>query len=129
MSGGHFDYQQFRIDNVANEILDVIRENEDGYVYNDKTSYGYDDNGEITDKPEGWQRFSDEALRKIKEGYRICRMAFAYANRIDYLVSGDDGEDSFHKRLRGDLEKIELDIKRLDEVNWNIGKKKEDIEE
>ncbi len=51
MSGGRFDYQQFRIDSITNEILEVIRENEDGYAYNDKISYGYDENGDITDKP------------------------------------------------------------------------------
>jgi hypothetical protein len=129
MSGGRFDYQQFRIDSITNEILEVISENEDGYAYNDKISYGYDENGEITEKPEGWQRYSDEELREIKEGYRICCMAFTYAHRIDYLVSGDDSEESFHKRLKEDLAKIELDIKRLDEVNWNIGKKNEDIED
>ena len=31
MSGGHFDYQQYRIDTIAKEILDIIRENGDGY--------------------------------------------------------------------------------------------------
>lgn len=129
MSGGHFDYQQYRIDAIADEILDVIRENEDGYVYNDKISYGYDLNGEIKDKPEGWQRYSDEVLREIKEGYRICCMAFAYAHRIDWLVSGDDDEENFHNRLKDDLAKVELTIKHLGEVNWNIGKKKEDTEE
>lgn len=29
-----------------------------------------------------------------------------YVQRIDWLASGDDGEDSFHKRLEADLEKL-----------------------
>jgi hypothetical protein len=29
--------------------------------------------------------------------------ALIYAQRIDWLVSGDDGEDTFHARLAEDL--------------------------
>jgi len=36
----------------------------------------------------------------------ILRQAHVYAQRIDWLVSGDDGEDSFHRRLKHDLEKL-----------------------
>jgi hypothetical protein len=31
-------------------------------------------------------------------------MAQIYTQRIDWLVSGDDGEDSFRERLKEDLE-------------------------
>jgi hypothetical protein len=33
-------------------------------------------------------------------------MAEIYAQRIDWLLSGDDGEDSFRERLKEDLEKL-----------------------
>jgi hypothetical protein len=33
-------------------------------------------------------------------------MAQIYAQRIDWLISGDDGEDSFRERLKEDLEKL-----------------------
>jgi hypothetical protein len=33
-------------------------------------------------------------------------MAEIYAQRIDWLLSGDDGEDSFRKRLKEDLERL-----------------------
>ena len=130
MSGGHFDYQQYRIDAIAEEILDVIRENEEGYEHSSgEIFYDYGETDIIREKPDGWQRYSDDTLKEFKEGYRLCKIAAAYAQRIDWLVSGDDGEDTFHERLKEDLEEIELEIKRLDEIKWNIGKKREDIEE
>jgi hypothetical protein len=130
MSGGHFDYEQYRINTIADSILDIIRENEDGYEdYPEGVFYDYGTDGKIKDKPDGWQRYTDDIIEKIKEGYRMCRIASIYAQRIDWLVSGDDGEKQFHSRLNEDLENIELEIKKLDERNWNIGKKKEDIEE
>jgi hypothetical protein len=36
-------------------------------------------------------------------------MAQIYAQRIDWLVSGDDNEDSFHKRLAKDLAEVKDD--------------------
>jgi TFIIF-interacting CTD phosphatase-like protein len=40
---------------------------------------------------------------KFKKGLDILRKAQIYAQRIDWLVSGDDGEDYFHSRLKNDL--------------------------
>ena len=128
MSGGHFDYQQYRIDTIAEEILDIIRENEEGYesFSSGGVYYGYSTNGEIKEKPDGWQRYSDETIQKFKEGYKFCKMASIYTQRVDWLVSGDDGEDSFHMRLKDDLEGIELKMKQLEENNWYIGEKREE---
>ena len=50
------------------------------------------------------------SFNPFKEGYRLCKIAAAYAQRIDWLVSGDDGEECFHERLKDDLEGlIQLD--------------------
>ncbi|MEA4918712.1 hypothetical protein SDC9_108347 [bioreactor metagenome] len=126
MSGGHFDYQQYRIDTIAEEILEIIRENKEGYdSFSGDIHYGYSSEGEIKEKPKDWQRYSDETIQEFKEGYRLCKLAAVYAQRIDWLVSGDDGEDSFHKRLKDDLEGIELKMKQLEERNWYIGEKRE----
>jgi len=50
--------------------------------------------------------FSPETIEEFKRGLLILRQAHVYAQRIDWLVSGDDGEDSFHRRLQNDLSKI-----------------------
>ncbi len=128
MSGGHFDYQQYRIDAIAEEIFDEIRKNEEGYDdYSYEESYGFGEKETITEKPEGWQRYPDEIIKKFKEGYRMCRIAKAYVQRIDWLISGDDGEGCFHKRLKEDLAEIELKIKQLEENDWYKGKKRDDF--
>ena len=43
----------------------------------------------------------------------ILRRAEIYAQRVDYLISGDDGEESFHSRLKEELEKYEQQNKKI----------------
>lgn len=50
--------------------------------------------------------YSDETVRAIFEGVELFKRAAIYWNRIDYLFSGDDGEESFHRRLKDDLKQI-----------------------
>lgn len=44
-------------------------------------------------------------IEKFKEGVEFLRKAQIYAHRIDYLLSSDDGEESFLERLKEELEK------------------------
>jgi len=129
MSGGQFGYQQNYIRYTANDILKEIRRNDEGWNGLDGEYFGWNENGEIKEKPEGWQLYPDEILQKFKEGYRLCKMAYVYAKRIDWLVSGDDGEETFQERLKEDLEEVEREIKELDNNNWYIGVEKPDDEE
>ena len=50
--------------------------------------------------------YKDEVVEKMKEGLDVIRKAYVYAQRIDYLLSGDDGEKSFLNRLQKDLDKL-----------------------
>ena len=95
MSGGHFDYNQHRIREIADSVEDIIRKN------GKKKDY----------KIESWENeyyyeYPPEVITKFKEGLDILRKAEVYAQRIDWLVSGDDGEESFLERLKEDLEKL-----------------------
>jgi hypothetical protein len=38
-------------------------------------------------------------------------IAFVYANRTDWLLSNDDSEESFEKRLQQDLIAVDEDLK------------------
>ena len=38
---------------------------------------------------------TDETIETMKEAYRQIRIAEIYATRIDWMMSGDDGEESF----------------------------------
>jgi hypothetical protein len=95
MSGGHFNYDQYRITQIAEDIQAVINKNKkpvsDPQPYDGEYYYDY----------------SDEIIRKFKEAVYHLKIATVYAQRVDYLVSGDDGEESFLKRLKEDLSMIE----------------------
>jgi len=45
--------------------------------------------------------------REFKKGLKILKEACVYAQRIDWLVSCDDSQESFHKRLKIELDKLE----------------------
>jgi serine phosphatase RsbU (regulator of sigma subunit) len=89
MSGGHFNYMQYNINYISDEIQHLI------------------DNNNIKDEWDYCRNYSPETLEKFKEAVRFCEIASVYVQRIDWLVSGDDGEETFHKRLKEDLEELE----------------------
>lgn len=92
MSGGHFQYKQWEIGNIADEVEQLILDN---------TSEELDRWGDRKGC-----HFTLETIVEFKKGLELLRQAHIYAQRIDWLVSGDDGEDSFHNRLKTDLEKL-----------------------
>lgn len=47
--------------------------------------------------------FNPETLARFREAVGQLRRAAIFAQRIDWLLSGDDSEDSFHKRLDKEL--------------------------
>jgi hypothetical protein len=92
MSGGHFQYKQWEIGNIADEVEQLILTNDSEELnqWGDRKGYHY----------------SPETIEEFKKGLVLLRQAYVYAQRIDWLVSGDDGEDSFHNRLKFELEKL-----------------------
>ena len=93
MSGGHFDYDQYRIGQIADSIQTLINSNdsEERDRWGDRFGRGY--------KP--------EVIARFREAVVALRRAEVYAQRIDWLVSGDDGEESFLRRLAEDLDELE----------------------
>lgn len=81
MSGGMFEYDQYRINDMIDKIEKEMQ-NPSDYV-EDKELF----------------------IITCKEAIKSLKIAFIFAHRIDWFLSGDDGEDSFYKRLREDLEK------------------------
>ena len=92
MSGGHFQYKQWEISNIADEVEQLILTNgsEEKDQWGDRTGC----------------HFSPETIEEFKKGLVVLRQAYVYAQRIDWLVCGDDGEDSFHRRLKFEMEKL-----------------------
>jgi len=92
MSGGHFQYQQYKIQSIAEDIEALINTND----CNDKNQWG-DVIG---------NHYSRETMREFDKAVELLKQAHVYVQRIDWLVSGDDGEDSFHSRLKSELAKL-----------------------
>lgn len=93
MSGGYFDYKNYEVTIIADGINQLILTNDS----NEKNEWG-DVRG---------RHYSEETLKRFKEAEEMLRKALVYAHRIDYLVSGDDSEESFHTRLEEDIIKNE----------------------
>lgn len=92
MSGGHFNYDQYKITQMIEEIKQLVLNN---------------DNTEMDrwGDPVG-RNYPPEVIEKFVEAAHILKTAFIYANRIDYLVSCDDSEESFLRNLETELRKI-----------------------
>jgi hypothetical protein len=92
MSGGHFDYAQYKIGDIADQVEQLILNEDSGEV----DTWG-------TQVKKGW---SKETLEAFEEALLLLRMSEVYAQRIDWLVSGDDSEKTFMERLVGDLQEV-----------------------
>lgn len=89
MSGGYFDYKQHRITDILYEVEHLIRTNNDESLNEWGDMKGH--------------HFSEETIDEFRKACFYLQRAQIYAQRIDWLVSGDDSEDSFHKRLKEEL--------------------------
>jgi len=92
MSGGHFDYKQYHIDDIVREIEALIEKNDSKEL----GEHGYPVS----------RGYSGETITKFKEALTTLRRGAIMAQRIDWLVSGDDGENTFHKRWKEELDDI-----------------------
>lgn len=50
---------------------------------------------------------SDETIDAMKEAYRQIRIAEIYAERVDWMMSGDDSEECLRERIKEDLAEFE----------------------
>jgi hypothetical protein len=100
MSGGHFDYSQYKIREIADSVEQLIIINGKEIPRRNRNSWD----------GTHYYEYPPDVIEKFKEGLKILRQAEVYAQRIDWLVSGDDGEKSFLKRLEDDLKKLENEL-------------------
>ena len=81
MSGGHFEYNCFRISQFADDLQHEIDVNDSG-----------EDNGfcgTIGDN------YSEATIERLVKAQRIISFAGKLAREIEWLYSGDHGEESF----------------------------------
>ena len=107
MSGGAFDYKQWHIEEIADEIeqriltsgrqipKEVLESGEWGYYPcpPDEMEQYY---------PE----YSPKTIDIMKRAVYVLRMAHIYAQRVDWMLSGDDSEESLVRRLKEELDEL-----------------------
>lgn len=103
MSGGYFGNQQYRIEDTAFEIDELIALNDSETLdrFGEKIGNGY----------------PPEIIEKFEETITALRNVAEMVKRIDYLVSGDDGPETFLRLWQMEVRKS-LDAPFLD---YNAG--------
>jgi hypothetical protein len=104
MSGGRFEYNQYKIGYIADEIQAEL----------DNMGKEIPEN-ELMASPDWYKQYPedkfyttypDEIVKEFKNAIRYLRIAKIYAHRVDWFFSGDDGEEDFTKRLKEDLDEF-----------------------
>lgn len=108
MSGGHWEYLQYRLEDVSDDMLKLVEKNGRPKSAEELKNEGWYDDEWYEKYPEekSHYKYPDEVLEEFKKGAEIIKIAQVYMQRFDWLLSGDDGEESFLKRLKDDLEKL-----------------------
>jgi len=92
MSGGFFEYQEYRLQDMANLLrLEIAKCRKKSDWTSDRS------------------RYSDEFIGEMSLVYNRLVDTAARMHRIDWVLCGDDGEDQYEERLNIDLTKIEFD--------------------
>ena len=107
MSGGTFDYQQYKIGEIADQIEQYIFTN--GKKKRQDELASYEDKDWLEKYPESayHRKYSDEVIEEFKKAVYCLKKAQIYAQRVDWLIAGDDGEDNFLERLKDELTKLD----------------------
>ena len=92
MSGGYFNYNSAVLIDVADSINALISNNDS----DEKDSYG---------GPVGY-KFSPETIAKMMQTYMFLIATAEMIRTVDYLVSGDYGEKSFHDKWNSKIKPL-----------------------
>jgi hypothetical protein len=93
MSGGHFGdygYDYYKVAQFADELEVEIQ-----------------NNNKKLDEYEYAPNFSPETIKYLRKQLRLMRKVSEIMRHVDYLYSGDHGEDSFMARVKEVEEKYE----------------------
>ncbi len=88
MSGGRFEYLQFRFGDIVESIRSTIADNES----DEKNEWG----GTVG------EHLPPDIIAKLAETADAVERAEKMVTRVDWLLSGDDSEESFRRRWKED---------------------------
>jgi hypothetical protein len=105
MSGGHFEYAQYKIFEIIDSIERIL--NKQGKERDKDELWYSDEHYEKYPEDRYFETYPKEIAEKFEDGLKALKIAHVYAQRIDWYLSGDDGEESFLKRLEEELKNLE----------------------
>ena len=105
MSGGAFDYNQYKIREIWEDIQQKL-DNQGKEKSKEDLKYYPEEYLEKYPEDRFNLVYSDDVQQIFKEGIEILKKAEIYAQRIDWYLSGDDGEESLVSRLQSDLDEL-----------------------
>ena len=109
MSGGAFNFIQTQFEwQIIDPIESLIENNGREKTKEELKEESWRDNDWYEKYPEDkfHYKYPDDIIDEFKKAVYYLKIAQIYTQRIDWLVSGDDGEDSFRRRLEEELSKI-----------------------
>jgi hypothetical protein len=109
MSGGHWEYIQHKISDIAEDIDELVEKNGKPKTKEELDESWYDPDW-YKKYPEDLNHYeyNEQVIEQFKKAAEAVRIAQVYIQRMDWLLSGDDGEESFLKRIDEDLKKLNL---------------------
>ena len=104
MSGGKFNYIQYQFTDVIEELQNIIDNNGKELSKEEKRNISLDpEYFEKYPSEAYYSEWSNETIMQFKIGIVHLKFAQLYLQRIDWLLSSDDSEESFHQRLQEEL--------------------------
>jgi coenzyme F420-reducing hydrogenase delta subunit len=92
MSGGHFECSNYIFHRIAEQIEQVVETGRD----EDDCEY----------------EFGEDTLKQMREAVWALKLAAIYMTRVDYLLSSDDSEESFHQRLHEERRELDAETRK-----------------
>lgn len=108
MSGGRWEYIQYRFTDVIDDLKSLIEKNGKEKTKQEMKDDGWRDPFWYDKYPEDrfHYRYPDEIIDEFKKAVDIMSRAQVYMHRVDWLLCGDDGDESFINRLKDELDKL-----------------------
>ena len=108
MSGGKWEYVQYRFTDVIDDLKSLIEKNGKEKTEREMKDEGWSDPFWYDKYPEDryHYRYPDEVIDEFKKAVDIMSRAQVYMHRVDWLLCGDDGDESFINRLKDELDKL-----------------------
>ena len=104
MSGGRFFYKQYHIDEIADQIQSYLDRQGKKIKENWYSKEWLDEHPE-----DGFHEvYSKDTIEIMKKAVKSLRIAGVYAQRVDWYLSGDDGEEQLVKRTKEELTKYNI---------------------